>query len=367
VGRLAVVALVLAALFATPAAAARPLAPADRQAVDALAAQTMAQARIPGLSLLITGPKGSYTRTYGVADRSTGAPMRLADHVRIASITKTFTATAILQQVDRGRLRLSDKLASFVKGIPNGRRITIRQLLAMRSGIYDYTSDRTFLRRFTANPLLRFGPRDVIAIIRRHRPLFRPGARTSYTDSNYVLLGLILQNVTGRSAAAVITRDIIDRLRLRHTSFPTTPRMPVPFAHGYYAEGNGPIRDFTRLNPDVAWTAGGMISTLGDLRRWGRALTRGTLLSRRLQARRLRFGQIPNDGGPPLGYGLGILRFGDWIGHDGAIFGFSTAMFTDRSNGAQVLAAANLSSNFSTPAATLFALIAKRLYPASLR
>jgi D-alanyl-D-alanine carboxypeptidase len=153
-----------------------------------------------------------------VADRRTGAPMRLRDHVRIASITKTFTATAILQQVDRGRRKLSAKLDTFVKGIPNGRRITIRQLLAMRSGIYDFTADRTFERRFAANPLMRFRPRDIIPIIRRHRPLFRPGARTSYADSNYVLLGIVLEKITGRSARAVITHDIVDRLKLRHTS-----------------------------------------------------------------------------------------------------------------------------------------------------
>jgi D-alanyl-D-alanine carboxypeptidase len=121
------------------------------------------------------------------------------------------------------------------------------------------------------------------------------------------------------------------------------------------------------VNPDVAWTAGGMVSTLGDLRAWGRALAAGRLISRRLQAERLRFGAIPNKGGPPLGYGLGLLRFGNWIGHDGAIFGFSTVTFVNRSNGAQIVAATNLSSNSSTPTAELFGLIAKRLYPASLR
>jgi D-alanyl-D-alanine carboxypeptidase len=145
--------------------------------------------------------------------------------------------------------------------------------------------------------------------------------------------------------------------------------MPKPFSRGYYAgdDGDGAIRDYTAVNPKVAWTAGAMISTVTDLKRWGKVLARGTLLSKKLQRERLRLGRIPNQGGPPVGYGLGILRFGDWLGHDGAIFGFSTVTFYERSTGAQIEAAANLSSNFSTPTLQLFGLIAQRLYPDSLR
>ena len=352
-----------------PAAHAQPLSPSDRQFVDATVAQAMQRARLPGVTIQISGPRGFYAKSYGVSNIARRTPMRADDHVRIASITKTFTATAILQQVDRGRLKLSDKLSRWVKGIPNGRRITVRELLAMRSGIYDYTSDPAFLRAFTTNPLLPFKPADVVAIIKRHRPLFAPNARTQYADSNYVLLGVILEKVTGRPAESVLTRDIARPLGLRSTSFPMTARLPGPFSHGYYAgdQGEGPIRDYTAVNPKVAWTAGGMVSTIDDLRKWGRALATGRLLSRRLFAERLKFGAIPNGGGPPVGYGLGLLRFGNWLGHDGAIFGFSTETFYERTTGAQIVAAANLSSNFSTPTLEIFGEIAQHLYPASLR
>jgi D-alanyl-D-alanine carboxypeptidase len=370
--RLAVIVVILVTALAAvtgevSAQSSRQLSRADRTFVDQTVEQLMSQQRLPGLMLTITGPKGSYTKSYGVANIRTRAPMRLSDHVRIASITKSFTATAVLQLVDRRRLKLSDKLAKFVRGVPNGNRITVRELLAMRSGIYDFTSDPTFVKRFDANPLIKFKPLDIIPIMRRHKPLFSPGARTSYADGNYVLLGIILEKITHRSPASVITSNIIKPLNLRHTSFPSTAKMPNPFSRGYYAgdDGNGALRDYTAVNPNVAWTAGGMVSTLGDLLTWGKALATGTLLSKGLQAQRLHFGTIPNNG-PPLGYGLGILRFGNWIGHDGAIFGFSTVTFYDRSNGAQIVAAANLSSNSSTPTSTLFGLIAKRLYPASL-
>ncbi len=127
------------------------------------------------------------------------------------------------------------------------------------------------------------------------------------------------------------------------------------------------MRDYTAVNPAVAWTAGGMVSTIDDLYRWSRALAAGSLLSHSIQAQRLKFGTIPNGGGPAVGYGLGILRFGDWLGHDGAIFGFSTETFYERSTGAQIVAAANLSSNSSTPTLEIFGQIAQHLYPASLR
>jgi D-alanyl-D-alanine carboxypeptidase len=365
--------LVLAAALGCVAAGAGPaqaseLPPEDRQFVDATVSQAMQSGRLPGVSLKISGPKGDYVKTYGVSDRGSREPMALDDHVRIASITKTFTATAVLRQVQRGRLKLSDKLNRWVKGISYGRRITVRQMLAMRSGVYDFTTNARFGRRFDANPLLRWKPADMVRIIRANKPAFKPNARTQYADSNYGLLGIILRKVTGRSVESVITRDVIRRAGLRDTSFPTTPNMPTPFSRGYYAgdDGDGPLRDYTRSNPKVAWTAGAMISTLDDIEKWGRQVATGKLLSRRLQRERLEFGTIPNPGGPPVGYGLGILRFGDWLGHDGAIFGYSTVTFYERSTGAQIVAAANLSSNFSTPTLDIFGAIAQRLYPESL-
>jgi D-alanyl-D-alanine carboxypeptidase len=215
---------------------------------------------------------------------------------------------------------------------------------------------------------LSWRPADAVRIIRANKPAFKPGAMTQYADSNYILLGIILQKVTGRSAERVITRDVIRRAGLRETSFPTRPKMPGPFSRGYYAgdAGDGPLRDYTRSNPKVAWTAGAMISTLDDMERWSRQLARGTLLSRRLQRQRLKLGTIPNPGGPAVGYGLGIMGFGDWLGHDGAIFGYSTVIFYERKSGARIVAAANLSSNSSSATLDIFGTIAKYLYPESL-
>jgi D-alanyl-D-alanine carboxypeptidase len=364
-----IVVLMVALGIAAPAGAAAkpaPLPKPDRSAVTALVRQAMADERIPGVNVGVWIPgRGTYVRAFGTANRRTGAALRLRDHVRIASITKTFVATAALELVDHGRLRLSDHLARFVRGIPNGRKITVRQLLGMTAGVYDYTMDAGFTRRLDRNPLLPFGPRDAIAIIRRHRPNFAPGLRVEYSDSNYMLLGLIIEKVTHRPLARVIRRRVLAPLRLGHTSFPATPAIPSPFARGYYAgaDGKGRLRDVTAFNPGVAGAAGAMISTLGDLHRWAKALATGTLLRTTTQKQRLRFRTIPNPGGPAVGYGLGIFTIAGFIGHNGAIFGYNTAAFYLPEARATIVVEANKSTNFSSEALDIFVGIAKRLFP----
>src|SRR4051794_22889670 len=130
VKRIAGLALLLlsVSLFAAAAAHAKPLAAADRAYVDEVVAKQMQEGRLPGFSISIAGPKGDYTNAFGVSNTATDAALKLSDHVRIASITKTFTATAALRQIEQGNLALSDKLSQYIEGVPNGNRITIRQM-----------------------------------------------------------------------------------------------------------------------------------------------------------------------------------------------------------------------------------------------
>ncbi|MBS1894637.1 MAG: serine hydrolase [Actinobacteria bacterium] len=368
IGFASLVALVAAFALAVGTAAAKPLPAKDRKFVDGVVGKAMEGERLPGVSVTITGPQGNYTHAYGVADRATGAPYKVADHVRIASITKTFTATAILLQVAKGKLSLEDTIDRWLPTVPNANRITVRDLLAMRSGLYDFTAEPKFLREFTKNPMMKFSPWDVVRIEETHKPVAEPDSVTKYTDSNFVLLGLILEKVSGETVEKNITKEVIRPLGLKHTSFPATAAMPQPFAHGYFAgdEGDEKIRDYTAVNPKVAWTAGAMVSTLGDLRKYGRQLATGALLPPSLQAERLKFGDFPNGDGPSVGYGLGILHVGNWLGHDGAIFGFSTVTMYEPKSGTTIAATANLSSNFSTPTLEMFFQIAARLDPSSL-
>ena len=338
--------------------------PKTRGELAAIVRRAMAIQRVPGVVVGVWVPgRGTWVRAFGKANIVTGAPMRVDDHVRIASITKSFVATAVLQLVDQGRLRLSDRLSKFVAGVPNGNRITIRNLLAMTSGIYSFTNDDTFNRDFERNPTFSFGLRQILAIVRRHGPDFAPGARCVYSDTNYLLLGAIIEKVTGKGSDRIIQKQILDPLGLKHTSLPRTPAVPWPFAHGYYAgeEGTRPLRDYTRVNPMVPWTGGGMISTLADLHTWGKALATGALLSNRTRAQAFRFRDFY--GGKNSGYGLGMNKVYGFIGHHGAIFGFNSVVYYLPKARATIVVEENKSTNASQESVELFVAIAMHLFP----
>ena len=327
--RIAVFFLAAAMLFVIPARAAEFFAAEEEAAIVKIVEDGMSAQRQPGLVVGISIPgRGAFTRAFGVSDITTKTPMKPEDHIRIASITKSFVAVAALRLVDQGKLKLDDKLANWIEGISNGDKITIRDLLGMRSGIYDFTSDQKFLADFTADPLMAFSPQDVVAIVKRHEPDFAPGEKVVYCDTNYIFLGMIIEKVTGRPVGDMICDDILGPLAIGETSFPTTSAMPEPFSRGYFAgeDGKGELRDFTASNPAVAWSAGAMISTLDDLRIWAKVLATGALLKPETHAEQMKFGAIATK---PInvGYGLGIANFGGLVGHNGAIFGYTTAMF----------------------------------------
>jgi D-alanyl-D-alanine carboxypeptidase len=328
---------------------------------------SMADQRVPGVNVGVWAPGRSWTDSFGVADSSTGEPMSPEHTVRIASISKTFTGVAVLRLVDRGKLRLNDTLDEYVHGIPNGDEISIRKVLGMTAGIYDFTRDDTFAADFAANPLLPWSPQDVLDIVDRHPPDFPPGEMVSYSDTNYTLLGLIIEKLTGKPAHVVIDR-LTRRAGLKRTLFPTVPELEAPFAHGYYGgdDDDQPLADYTLVNPDVAWTAGAMTSTIGDLKRWAKVLGEGRMISERLFKKQLRFNAIANPGGPSVGYGLGIFRFENWIGHNGAIYGFNTSMFYLPSAHATIVVSANKSTNFSSETIPMFFAIADTLFSGSV-
>lgn len=366
-GMVAGAAMVLILPPAAPARAPAPqFGPATVAALNAIVKQGMTSSGTPGMAVGIWVPgRGTYIRSFGTDNLKTGSPFRVADHVRIASISKTFTATAILQLVDHRRLNLSDHLSRFVKAIPNAKRITVSELLNMTSGVYDFTNDNRFLARYQADPQMAFGTKAFLAIIHRHRPSFAPGSSVEYSDSNYYLLGLIVEKVTHRSLAQVIRTGILDRLPLRQTSYPSTPRIPSPFSHGYFRESaTSPLRDVTLSNPAPGFGSGAIISTLGDLKLWAKVLATGTLLSRRTQARRLH--TVPLGGVPgkiSLRYGLGILNLNGFLGHNGAILGYGSAMFYLPSAHATFVVEGNNNNLTSTAPTDIFVQLAYQLFP----
>lgn len=306
----------------------------DRAVSAAFVAQSS-----PGYAVAIWAPgRGEYLRAYGVANRRTGAPLQIEDGFRIGSVTKTMTAVTVLRLIDQGRLRLDTRVSSLVPGVANGSRITVRQLLGMRAGVWDYTSDPAFVARYWARPAGAWTPADTMRLIRGGSPQYAPGTATRYDNSNYVILGKVIERVTGRPALEVMRDEVIVPAGLGRTTLPTGVGMPGPFRRGYVPGPGGRVRDTTISNPAFAWTAGNGISTLHDLGTWARVLGTGQLLSPGLFAQQLASNRLPGQGPSTSRYGLGMEFYaGGWRGHSGYIFGYSTAMFMQPSTGTVIV------------------------------
>ncbi|MCL7428868.1 serine hydrolase [Streptomyces sp. YS415] len=291
--------------------------------LDKAIAGVRREAGIPGLTVGLWMPgKGSYVRSTGVADKVTGAPMRPDLHARIGSETKTFTVTALLQLVDDGRVRLDDPIAKYIRGVPDGRRITLRHLAEMRSGLFSYTEDDDFVQALLSDPRRPYTPRELLSYAFKHPNNAPPNTTFEYSNTNIVLLGLVIEKVTGRHLADVIHRRVLRPAGMHRTLFPHGAEFPEPHAHGYTNQTlSGEVEDATDWNPSWAWAAGAMISDLQDLRRWAPILATGKLLSPETQKQRLK--TLPT-GHPGTSYGLGIVNSGGWIGHNGSLPGYET-------------------------------------------
>jgi D-alanyl-D-alanine carboxypeptidase len=296
-----------------------------QQAADQLVADG-----VPGVIIMTRRGQQVSNVVAGLADKATGQPMQPQDKVRIGSITKTFVATVVLQLAAERWLSLNDSVQKWLPGVITGHgyhpaQITIRQLLQQTSGIQDYTSAPGFLTE--ANLAKTWQPQQLVDIALRLGP---PVHGWLYSDTNYILLGMIIQKATGRSPVTEISRRILVPLGLHDTSFPlTSKQIPAPYAHGYY----GPIDVTNAISPSIAWTAGAMISTVDDVARFYRALLDGRLLPSAQQRELL--ATIPvNDTGELFAehYGLGIysvqLSCGTAWGHDGGILGFKNFAYT---------------------------------------
>ncbi|GAB7106595.1 serine hydrolase domain-containing protein [Streptomyces phaeofaciens JCM 4814] len=335
------------------AAGDAPPAPhaATRQAMDA-----QVTAGVPGVTGQVADAHGVWIGTAGVADLGTGRPRGGQDRYRIGSITKTFVSTVLLQLQAEGRIDLDDSVDEWLPGLVEGNghdggRITVRQLLNHTSGVYNYTADPGFQQTVFGPGFLEhrydtWSPRRLVRLAMTHAPDFPPGTDWSYSNTNYVLAGLVVESVTGRPYGEEVRRRIIGPLGLRSTGVPgTDSRMPRPGGRAYSKlseESTGTTYDVTELNPSIAWAAGEMISSSADLNRFTSALLSGRLLTpaglREMTA------TIPAGEQPPgsATYGLGLMRLklscGKEVwGHTGGIHGSLSGAVTTK-NGRHSLA-----------------------------
>jgi D-alanyl-D-alanine carboxypeptidase len=259
--------------------------------------------------------------------------IRTSDQVRVGSITKTMVATVALQLVGEGRLHLSDTLGQWLPGIvPDADAITIRMLLNNTSGIFDYTDDPDFIPRALADPHRYWSPQELIAIATSHPRVFAPGTGWSYSNTGYILIGLVLEKVTGAPIQTLLDRRVIKPLHLHSTYFATSSRFRGSYAHGYLPpslSGDGYV-DVSDWTTSWAWAAGAVVSNAPDLARFYRALMSGRLLEPELLEQMTTTVDVVEG----FGYGLGIYTMdtpcGTIWGHDGGIPGYISFAYTDR-------------------------------------
>src|SRR3954469_5482814 len=173
----------------------------------------------PGVVAAVQTPRYTWVRALGVADRATGKPMTPEVYHRIGSVNKTFTATLLLQATGDGLLSLDDTIDQYIKGVPNGDEITLRQLANMTSGVATYSETKKFDGDPGADPYRVWEPEELAKIGIEYSPLFDPGTQFDYSNTNYVLLGLVLEQVTGKPIRELYRQRIIEPLGLKDTSF----------------------------------------------------------------------------------------------------------------------------------------------------
>lgn len=288
--------------------------------------------------------EGDWVATIGTAEVDGSEPMAVGSHQRIGSITKTVTATLLLQLAGEGALSLDDPIADHVPGTPNPQ-ATLGQLAAMRSGIPSYTFTPEFAEALFGDPTRSWRPEELVALVEGADPLFAPGEAWDYSNTNIVLLGMVIEQVSGRPIEELVAERIATPLGLTSTAMPTDAAIPDPHARGLTVQGQDdrvPV-DATDWDPSWAWTAGGMISDVEDLLTYGRELVvGGTLLSEEMQAERMASMQTQGPQFPPdHTYGYGLQEANGWWGHTGELPGFNSFMYHHREQDLTVVVLVN--------------------------
>ncbi|WP_236573662.1 serine hydrolase domain-containing protein [Nocardia caishijiensis] len=364
-----------------------PAEPAYVATLRPMIDQLMKDNVIPGAVVLVESPKeGDWTEAFGTRVIGADDAVSVDDHFRIGSNTKTMTVTVVLQLAQEGKLALEDPIADYWPGVPNGDEITIGQLAEMRSGLYSYTFDPQFNATLDSDPDKVWTPEELLAIAFAHPVNSAPGEEFEYSNTNTILLGLVIEKITNMSAAENFRQRIFEPLGLKHTSLPAATDLSIPDPHpqGYAFGTNvstidtfalppeeqaaalaGTLRpaDTTDASPSWAWTAGAAISTVDDVATYVRALVEGDLLDEQMQRVRMDSVQPIDPAAPDVaGYGLGLVRFGTHLfGHDGQLPGFMSFMGHDPESDLTIVVLTNLATVPSGEGSAL--VLAKAMLP----
>ncbi|MCO6010166.1 beta-lactamase family protein [Actinoallomurus purpureus] len=343
-------ALVCLALPITPTAAAADVAssvPPPSRSTLVQQAGRVVSAGVPGVNIETRDERGTQSVVAGVGNLRTHEPPRPSGQFRIGSVTKSFTATLVLSLVADGRIQLDAPIDRYLPGVlPYSEPITVRQLLQHRSGLFDYGSVLWANPKLVAQSRYRdYAPADLVRIATQKPLQFTPGSQFLYSNTDYIMLGMLVEKVTGDNYAHELSRRVLDPAGLRHTYLAGhDPRLRQPSARGYEAV-HSPTRltDLTTYNMSVAWASGDIVSTTHDLNLFYSALLDGRLVPPTL----LRQMQQSEPAFPGFEYGLGLGHTemcGQQVwGHVGGVPGYGTYSFTSPQSARQITISVNRS------------------------
>lgn len=301
----------------------------------------LAESDTPGALVGVFTPNGNWTSATGFADVEGQRPISFNDVSAWRSITKSLTVTVVMQLVAEGDLDLDAPVGDYVNGVPNGSNITLRQLAAMRSGLFNYTKDLDFQQAFAADLDAEWTDAELLGYAFDHPVNFPAGTKYEYSNTNTILLGVVAETVTGRSLKQLIGERLLTPLNLNNSTYLESSLFPSPFARGYFFD-EGEFVAVTS-NGTALSGSGAMVGTLANLSTWGTALVRGNLLPASLQQQRFQGG--PTDGGPIYdSYGLGMGEIRGWWGHTGVGIGYECCVFTEPTTGSQIVILLNASN-----------------------
>ncbi|MFF2123882.1 serine hydrolase domain-containing protein [Streptomyces olivochromogenes] len=354
VGRGTALGAALLALLAVPAqagtAAAADLPTPDDAGLQAVLHTALSQGA-PGAMVRVDDNGTVHRLSEGVADRATGRAITTTDRFRVGSVTKSFSAVVLLQLVDEGKLDLDASVNTYLPGLLPDNRITVRQVMSHRSGLYDYTNDM-FAQTVPGFESVRnkvFSYQDLITLSLKHGVTNAPGAAYSYSNTNFVVAGMLIEKLTGQPVATEYQDRIFTPLNLTDT-FYVHPDTAIPGTHanGYLTpdEAGGALVDSTEQTVSWAQSAGAIISSTQDLDTFFSALMSGQLMSAAQLAQMQQWTTVNST----QGYGLGLRRRDlscgiSVYGHTGTVQGYYTYAFASKDGKRSVTALANTSNN----------------------
>jgi D-alanyl-D-alanine carboxypeptidase len=325
--------------------------------------QAIAQYGIPGVVASVRMPdQPEWKQAFGYADEAAQIPFNADSFFPIRSVTKSFTATLVLELVSKGLVALDSVLETFVPGIPNGSSITLADLAGMQTGIADYSSTPAFLDVFIQDVTQSFTEMQLVDFAIPASPVFPPGAEYQYCNTNTVLLGMVVETVNGQPFGNVLQSGILDPLNLTNTAYPTAVGLPNPHPTPYDLNvGDHSLTPLPLINPTALAAAGAMTSTVDDLQAWALALGQGRLIGTGLRDEQIARSRPVTNGPTYDRYGLGIGILDNWWGHTGSGLGFQIAMFYDPASTSTIVVAVNASASGGEPNLNLAEEIFKQL------